>query len=123
MTWHTTVSSEFSIIEVCYAGEIDQGQLVASAEEVLELLETHARCRVLSDCTAMEGGYTRLDLFRLAEMIQQKCKIRKLKNAIISTGIGNKAENTEFWETTCEFREIRVFVCNNRQDAIEWLRQ
>jgi hypothetical protein len=121
MSWHTSVNSELPIIEVCYADEVDRDQLYASTAEALVLLSSHARSRVLSDCTAITGGYTQFDLFQLAESVGQKGETHKLKNAIISTGIGDKAKNADFWKTTCHFRNMQVNIFQDRQSALEWL--
>jgi hypothetical protein len=67
------------------------------------------------------GGHTHLDLFDLAELVEQRCNTLEQKEAILFKENPEIASHLDFWKTTCQFRNLKVNLFTDRQSAIEWL--
>lgn len=122
MPIHVVQNTELPVVEIYFTGEIDKSDLFSCADEVLTLLAAKGISRVLADCSAItEGRHTDLDLFELADLVMRNRAELPLKEAIIIPEDHVISSDIDFWQTTCQFRNIRVRRFPDRQSAVDWL--
>lgn len=122
MPWCAKILADVPVIETFYSGILTPAELNAAAQETLVLARAHGTNLLLGNCTALEGGHSIVDLFRLAEDLAKSGVGRTLKEAVLPpVAPGEAVKHVQFWETICRNRGIRVRVFADRQAALDWL--
>ena len=123
MPFQVRLNATPPLVEAVFAGKLTPPELTAAAEGMLDLARKNAVYRVLADCTALEGGHSLFDLYALADFIFASGLSNKIKEAVVLPLAAEAVEAVRFWEITCKNRGILVKVCEDRQSAIDWLKE
>lgn len=122
MPWQVLIHLELGVVETVYAGTMPAAEMKAAVAESNRAALEHGFTRLLSDCTAHEGGYGISDLYHLAASVQTDPFASRLKEAVLAPGSGPACESARFYETTCLNRGLTVRLFTDRQAALDWLK-
>lgn len=114
---------ECPVVETTYSGLLSPAELSDAVQGTVSALLEHGLTRVLSDCTALEGGHSITDLYFLVDAVQASGLARVMKEAVLMPTRHDPAVNAQFWETLCVNRFFSVRLFKERVAAIEWLLQ
>lgn len=120
MPWECTYSADTQTVELRYAGSVTPGDLEASANASLDLCRTHSTNRIFTDCTAMTGGHSVIDLYGLAKKVQEATS-GQFREAVLPPAGRDPQDRVGFWETTSRNRGLDVRMVGSRDEGIAWL--
>lgn len=108
-------------VEIVYAGQVSADELAASVEAALDLARAHGGTRYLTDCSALAGGHSVVDLYRLAERLTARGLGAGLREAVILPTAVRYAPDATFWRDAGRNRGLEVEVFPDRAAALAWL--
>lgn len=117
-----TYLPDFRAIAVAYRGHVDKLQLEASIARLIAYSEEQQCNHFLTDCSALTGGHSVIDLYFLAkEVAEAKASMAGYLEAIVRPKDPDLGKMTEFWETTTANRGLKVRSFDDRSQALAWL--
>lgn len=121
MSWTVALNPAGTYVDICFCGMVPPEELALAGAESLRV-GTEAKCRaLLADCTAMEGGHTLTDLYRLIDELVESGVSQKFKEAVLMPKAAAAAGAAQFWETACVNRWMEVRLFEDRALALAWL--
>lgn len=123
MPWNIQIPEDQPIVETVYEGILTPSELGEAAHQTIATAREHQRMKLLGDCSRLVGGHTVVDLFGLAELLEQSGLSPVLKEAIVLPAYSPADEAVRFWETTCLNRGMQVRIFPDRASALAWLLQ
>jgi hypothetical protein len=122
MNWQTAFRDDEKTVEVTYTGVVSREELSAAARLALDLTVKHGTNRVLTDCTAMQGGHSVADLYFLSDWLVS-VKAYRMREAVLMPAEAAFNQLVQFWQTTCTNRGLNVRVFDRPETAWQWLSQ
>jgi len=124
MPWNSAFNTQSEHVELTITGIVSRDDLVAASDSVMNLALKHDTSLVLTDCSLMAGGHSILDLYFLAKRLAgNPAQVRRFREAVLLALDPNARAMVRFWETACLNRGLNVRVFENRELALEWLRE
>jgi hypothetical protein len=108
-------------VRTAYAGRMSPEELRAAIEATLALARERQCLRFLADCSALEGGHSAVDLYRMAEALSAAGLDRRLREAVVLPRGTPATEDVRFWETACLNRGFNVRIFPDEAAALPWL--
>jgi len=119
----TSYLEDLGIIETKYSGIPTLESLEITIQECFRIAREKSTFLFLGDCTELSGGGSPLDMYQMARMYEEIPESRLVKEAIILPISDKGIEDMKFYETTTRNRGFNVRLFNNRQTAIDWLKE
>jgi hypothetical protein len=109
------------IVESVYADVVGAVEFERSVELAIELAESRASFRFLSDLTALAKGPSPGDLFAMIRLLENRGLPRTLREALVVAPDLPDPGDAHFYEDACRNRgwDIRIFP--DRTSALAWL--
>jgi len=121
MPWSVVHHAELAVVEAIYDGWVSAHEIAAAAQAMVRLAVAQGTCRVLADCSRLEGGHTLADLYFLARDLQRRSARMRLNEAVVMPASPSARASVAFWETTAINSGLRVRTFATRQLALAWL--
>lgn len=124
MSWTVNYHADAAgsgFVEVTYAGMVSAAELCAAVSEAVRVARAEDANRVLTDCTALQGGHSVFDLYRAVEMTVAAGLRPVLHEAVLVAPHADMAAAVDFWRTAATNRGMVVRVFQERGAALEWL--
>lgn len=110
-------------LEVKYYGKVTDDEFRAAIKEFVEKKGGSKYLLVLTDCLEIDIGPTVLDVYERINMYEKMGIDTETKEAILIPANQVVTQNVKFYETACMNRGYNVRIFENREAAIEWLKQ
>lgn len=125
MAWSAKHDRSNDIVEVVYTGDITGTELRDAASERIRLQKETGTMSVLVDASGIERMVAgTMDLFGLPdELYVSKQAHRNSRMALVLPRSRKEREGVRFFETVCENRGWQVKEFEERQVAVDWLRE
>jgi len=121
MTWQVIVHSEPCIVETRYLGSLTPNELEEAARETIRMGIECGSSLFLGDCSRLSGGHSPMDLYLLANIVQDSPMGRTAKEAILLPARASAQSEVRFWETTARNRGLDIRIFGDRSSALAWL--
>ncbi len=121
MTWQVIVHSEPCIVETRYLGSLTPNELEEAARETIRMGIECGSSLFLGDCSRLSGGHSPMDLYLLANIVQDSPMGRTAKEAILLPALASAQTEVRFWETTARNRGLDIRIFGDRGAALAWL--
>ncbi|MBE2217105.1 MAG: STAS/SEC14 domain-containing protein [Ignavibacteria bacterium] len=110
-------------IEVTYYGKVTEEELRLAIKEFMDKKGGSEYLLVLTDCLGITTSPSVLDVYERINMYEKLGIDTETKEAILIPSDQIVVENVKFYETACLNRGYNVRIFENRQEAIDWLKQ
>lgn len=123
MPFKIEILQEPERIEVAYYGKVTEEELRLAIKEFMDKKGGSKYLLVLTDCLGITTSPSVLDVYERINMYEKLGIDTKTKEAILIPSDQVVVENVKFYETACLNRGYNVRIFENRQEAIDWLKQ
>lgn len=121
MPWTVTFHADRQFVELSYAGTVPPADLQASIVRTLQVCLENNCGNLLSDCSALEGGHSVVDLYDAATAVTAEHGVERLREALVLPTAISARDAAQFWETAAMNRGLQVQLFTNRDAAMAWL--
>jgi hypothetical protein len=125
MAWSAKHDPSIDIVEVVYTDRLTGTELREAASERIRLQKETGTMSALVDASGIEHMVAgTMDVFGLPdELYDSKEANRKSRMALVLPKARKEREVVKFFEAACENRGWRVKAFEERQAAVDWLRE
>jgi hypothetical protein len=125
MAWSAKYDRSMDIVEVVYTNDVTGTELREAASERIRLQKETGTMSVLVDASGIEHMVAgTMDVFGLPdELYVSKEANRKSRIALVFPRSRKEREAVKFFENACANRGWRVKAFEERQAAVDWLRE
>jgi hypothetical protein len=121
VSWTIEFLDDISTVTIVYEGVTTADDLRTAIPQAIELAGQKETRRFLCDCSRLVSGGSTLDIFEMAQMLEQIPGIHQYRDAIIMPANTMEQDELRFFETAARNRGINVRVFTDREHAIAWL--
>jgi hypothetical protein len=114
-----SILEDLGIIQVDSYGEVTEGDLLASMEEVLAIHKARGFSRVFVDASKETSLPSTLPLHQFGSVLSEDATVLKFAVVVSAT----VREDLRFLETVTQNRGMEVRMFNSRDEALAWLKQ
>jgi hypothetical protein len=119
MPEEVSILEDLGIIRVDSYGEVTEGDLLASMEEVLAIHKERGISRVFVDASRETSLPSTLPLHHFGSVLSQDAMV--LKIAVSASAAVHDV--LRFLETVTQNRGMQVKIFENREEALAWLKE
>lgn len=119
--WRASYLPDLAALFVVFEGQVSSVSLTDVAQSVLQLARHHDTKRVLVDCGGIEGGYSFVDLYLLAQTLGTSEEARAMRAAILLPRLYDSGFFVRFWAMTSRNRGLNCRLFETTAEARAWL--
>lgn len=121
MPWKLKLNENPKYIEVSYIDNITPAEFFEAFSSAISLAMESGTKVCLTDCTAMLGELSIMDLSGMIKVFESNEYIRETKEAVLLPSQAALSDNVLFYENACQNRGYNVRIFNDRETALLWL--